>query len=73
MKDIIKLLDKLDIDKSKYTIVEKEDEFQVIGTKTKNISIGRLKKESLTVFLEKEYNSDELNKKIHSVYDFLKS
>lgn len=73
MKQIVQLLNELGVDKSKYTVLEKEDEFQVMATKTKKISIGRLKQESLTVYFEKEYTPDELNKKIHNIYEFLKS
>lgn len=73
MKNIIKLLNELNVDTSRYTMLEKEDEFQVIAVKIKKIAIGRIKKISLTVHLEKEYTSDELNKKIHNIYDFLNS
>lgn len=73
MKQIVQLLNELGVDKSKYTVLEKEDEFQVIATKIKKISMGKLRKESLTVYIEKKYTPNELNKKINNIYDFLNS
>jgi len=73
LKQIVQLLNELGVDKSKYTVLEKEDEFQVIATKIKKISMGKLRKESLTVYIEKKYTPNELNKKINNIYDFLNS